>query len=116
MEKTLLGIIQVDPRKILEDGLRKELVRKISEVGSKNAVAREEEKERERKAHSTTLIMFFFLFLLSYLPTDFYDNLQVMHEFVVLLFIAIYLPTAVIYTYRPCMKSWSSATVGRGRM
>ena len=30
MEKTLLGVIQVDPRAILEDGLRKELVRQIS--------------------------------------------------------------------------------------
>ena len=30
MEKTLLGVIQVDPRGILEDGLRKELVRQIS--------------------------------------------------------------------------------------
>lgn len=33
MEKTLLGIIQVDPRAILEDGLRKELVRQIGENG-----------------------------------------------------------------------------------
>lgn len=32
MEKTLLGVIQVDPRRILEEGLRKELVRKVSEV------------------------------------------------------------------------------------
>jgi WASH complex subunit strumpellin len=30
MEKTLLGIIQVDPRSILEEGLRRELVRKLS--------------------------------------------------------------------------------------
>jgi WASH complex subunit strumpellin len=30
MEKTLLGIIQVDPRLILEEGLRRELVRKLS--------------------------------------------------------------------------------------
>ena len=32
MEKTLLGVIQVDPRGILEDGIRKELVRQISEA------------------------------------------------------------------------------------
>lgn len=30
MEKTLLGVIQVDPRQILEEGLRRELVRKLS--------------------------------------------------------------------------------------
>ena len=30
MQKTLLGVIQVDPRAILEDGLRKELVRQIA--------------------------------------------------------------------------------------
>mmetsp|Transcript_15176 Transcript_15176/g.51428 ORF Transcript_15176/g.51428 Transcript_15176/m.51428 type:complete len:486 (+) Transcript_15176:2-1459(+) len=30
MEKTLLGVIQVDPRRILEDGLRKETVRQVS--------------------------------------------------------------------------------------
>ncbi len=30
MEQTLLGVIQVDPRAILEDGLRKELVRQMS--------------------------------------------------------------------------------------
>ena len=32
MEKTLLGVIQVDPRQILEDGIRKELVRQISDA------------------------------------------------------------------------------------
>ena len=30
MEKTLLGVIQVDPRQILQDGLRRELVRQVS--------------------------------------------------------------------------------------
>jgi WASH complex subunit strumpellin len=30
MEKTLLGVIQVEPRQILEEGLRRELVRQIS--------------------------------------------------------------------------------------
>lgn len=30
MEKTLLGVIQIDPRAILEDGLRREIVRQIS--------------------------------------------------------------------------------------
>jgi len=30
MEKTVLGIIQVDARQILHDGLRKELVRQVS--------------------------------------------------------------------------------------
>ena len=30
MEKTLLGVIQVDPRQILEEGLRRELVRQIA--------------------------------------------------------------------------------------
>ena len=30
MESTLLGVIQVDPRQILEDGIRKELVRQIT--------------------------------------------------------------------------------------
>jgi WASH complex subunit strumpellin len=30
MEKTLLGVIQVEPRQILEEGLRRELVRQVS--------------------------------------------------------------------------------------
>ena len=30
MEKTLMGIIEVDPKKLLQDGIRKELVRQIS--------------------------------------------------------------------------------------
>lgn len=48
MEKTLLGVIQVDPRKILEEGLRKELVRKVSEVGGQR------EREGSRKQGQTT--------------------------------------------------------------
>mmetsp|Transcript_24845 Transcript_24845/g.36645 ORF Transcript_24845/g.36645 Transcript_24845/m.36645 type:complete len:1170 (+) Transcript_24845:53-3562(+) len=32
MEKTLLGVIQVDPRQILEEGLRRELVRQIAKA------------------------------------------------------------------------------------
>jgi WASH complex subunit strumpellin len=30
MEKTLLGVIQIDPRQILEEGLRRELVRRVN--------------------------------------------------------------------------------------
>jgi WASH complex subunit strumpellin len=30
MEKTLMGIIEVDPKKLLEDGIRKELVNQIA--------------------------------------------------------------------------------------
>ncbi len=29
MEKTLMGIIEVDPKKLLQDGIRKELVRQV---------------------------------------------------------------------------------------
>ena len=36
MEKTLLGVIQVDPRQILEEGLRRELVRQIARAMHKN--------------------------------------------------------------------------------
>jgi WASH complex subunit strumpellin len=32
MEKTLVGVIQVDPRQILEEGLRRELVRRIADA------------------------------------------------------------------------------------
>lgn len=36
MEKTLLGVIQVDPRHILEEGLRRELVRQVSHAMHQN--------------------------------------------------------------------------------
>ena len=32
MEKTLLGVVRVDPRRVLHDGLRAELVRRLSET------------------------------------------------------------------------------------
>ncbi|KAL0488232.1 WASH complex subunit strumpellin [Acrasis kona] len=40
MEKTLMGIIEVDPKRLLEDGIRKELVRQISVSLEKNLVWR----------------------------------------------------------------------------
>lgn len=30
MKRTLVGIIQIDPKQLLEDGIRKELVRKVA--------------------------------------------------------------------------------------
>ena len=36
MEKTLLGVLEVEPRQILEDGIRKELVRQISRAMDSN--------------------------------------------------------------------------------
>ena len=41
MEKTLLGIIQVEPREILQEGLRRELVRQIAYAMDKNLTFKE---------------------------------------------------------------------------
>jgi WASH complex subunit strumpellin len=40
METTLVGIIQVDPKQLLEDGIRKELVLQIAEAMEKKLVFR----------------------------------------------------------------------------
>jgi WASH complex subunit strumpellin len=52
MEKTLLGVIQVDPRAILEDGIRKELVRQIS--GAMDAVLRFPHSDKDKDPAQTT--------------------------------------------------------------
>ena len=41
MEKTLLGVIQVDPRQILEEGLRRELVRQVAQAMHANLTFKE---------------------------------------------------------------------------
>jgi WASH complex subunit strumpellin len=56
MEKTLLGVIQVDPRAILEDGIRKELVRQISEAN--NAVLNFPQSEKDKNAALSTSNLF----------------------------------------------------------
>ena len=40
MEKTLLGVVQVDPRQILQEGLRRELVRQIASAMHGNLIFR----------------------------------------------------------------------------
>ena len=33
MERTFMGVIELDPKKLLEDGIRKQLVQQIAEAG-----------------------------------------------------------------------------------
>ncbi len=47
MEKTLMGIIEVDPKRLLEDGIRKELVRQIAVALEKNLIFKPNGKVQE---------------------------------------------------------------------
>ena len=49
MEKTLLGIIQVDPREILQEGLRRELVRQITHALHNNLLFKELSRQEINK-------------------------------------------------------------------
>lgn len=53
MEKTLLGIIQVDPRQILEEGLRRELVRQITHALHSNLLFKELSRQEINKSLAT---------------------------------------------------------------
>ena len=55
MEKTLLGVIQVDPRAVLEDGIRKELVRQISEAMHAALKFPESEKDKKKEDSNSAL-------------------------------------------------------------
>lgn len=59
MEKTLVGVICIDPRQLLEDGIRKELVRNISEALHTNLIfpTRAKTSELEPKLKTLSNIM-----------------------------------------------------------
>ena len=54
MEKTLLGVIQVDPRQILEEGLRRELVRKVTHALHTNLLFKDM-SSKEINSHLSSL-------------------------------------------------------------
>jgi WASH complex subunit strumpellin len=55
MEKTLMGIVEVDPKRLLEDGIRKELVRQIAVALEKNLVFKLNAKVQEFEEQLKTL-------------------------------------------------------------
>ena len=55
METTLVGVVEVDPKQLLEDGIRKELVQKIANAMDKILVFKSGKKEPSFQARLKTL-------------------------------------------------------------